>query len=62
MQQETVAGAPLTERDEVQREAGLLAEQWLRRMPSEQSGLLQRKLMLEHARRQKGEVERPWRQ
>lgn len=43
-----------------QREATLLAEQWLRRVPGGQAGLLQRKLLLEHQRRQAGAAARPW--
>ncbi|WP_332672822.1 tetratricopeptide repeat protein, partial [Aromatoleum sp.] len=44
-----------------QREADLLAEQWLRRVPHEPGGLLRRKLALEHQRRETGESPRPWR-
>lgn len=43
------------------READLLADQLLRRVPDEPAGLLQRKLMLEHRRRESGEAPRPWR-
>ncbi len=43
------------------READLLADQWLRRVPHEPGGLLQRKLALEHQRREAGELPRPWR-
>lgn len=43
-----------------QREADLLAEQWLRRVPHEPGDLLRRKLALEHQRRETGESPRPW--
>ncbi|MDT3670031.1 MAG: VWA domain-containing protein [Aromatoleum sp.] len=43
------------------READLLADQWLRRVPHDPGGLLQRKLALEHQRREAGELPRPWR-
>lgn len=42
------------------REAGLLADQWLRGVPDEPAGLLRRKLLLEHQRRQSGETPRRW--
>ncbi len=43
------------------READLLAEQWLRRVPDEPATLLRRKLQFEHERRQRGEGEQSWR-
>lgn len=45
---------------DAEREAALLAEQWLRRVPDEPAGLLRRKLLLEHQRRQSGAAGRPW--
>ncbi|WP_211163272.1 tetratricopeptide repeat protein, partial [Aromatoleum diolicum] len=47
-------------RSDPAREAGLLADQWLRGVPDEPAGLLRRKLLLEHQRRQRGEAPRPW--
>jgi Ca-activated chloride channel family protein len=48
-------------RSDPTREAGLLAEQWLRGVPDEPAGLLRRKLRLEQQRRESGEAPRPWR-
>lgn len=45
---------------DARREASLLADQWLRRVPDLPAGLLQRKLQLENARRRNGEVDKPW--
>lgn len=46
--------------DDARREASLLADQWLRRVPDEPAGLLRRKLQLEDARRRSGEADKPW--
>lgn len=54
------ADASLKGQSGPEREADLLAEQWLRRVPADQSSLLQRKLMLEHERRQAGKARQPW--
>jgi Ca-activated chloride channel family protein len=47
-------------RSDPEREADLLAEQLMRRVPDEPAGLLQRKLLLEHQRRERGEAPRRW--
>ncbi|QDZ27155.1 tetratricopeptide repeat protein [Noviherbaspirillum sp. UKPF54] len=43
-----------------EREAGALAEQWLRGVPDDPGSLLRRKLLSEHRRRRAGEAERAW--
>jgi len=43
-----------------EQEAARLAEQWLRQVPDEPAGLLRRKLLSEHRRRQAGEVKPLW--
>jgi Ca-activated chloride channel family protein len=45
---------------DAEREAALLAEQWLRRVPDQPGTLLRRKLQLEHRRRLAGGTERSW--
>lgn len=50
------AGAPNTADAEARR----LAEQWQRRVPDAPAKLLRQKLLLEHERRQRGEVPRTW--
>lgn len=58
-QPQPAPGAPLEAGGDTLRESGLLAEQWLRRLPADQAGLLRRKLLLEHERRQAGAAQ-PW--
>lgn len=50
---------PAAGRSDPAREAALLAEQWLRRVPDAPGGLLRRKLELEHARRHAQERSQP---
>ncbi len=54
------SGAGQASGSDADREAALLADQWLRRVPDEPGGLLRRKLLLEDARRRSGEASTPW--